>query len=334
MPVRCQWPSAALLLPCALVLSLALVLVAPVPAGASACDLLDKLGACTPSDPEVVFTPEGLITLPGVGSSAPPAPPAPSSPTLLPDAARRLLDLANQERARVGAPALVFRDDVVRLAVAHTRKMIQGSGGGIFHNLDLLTKPLRQTLGALVVGENVGWSTHLEDLHPRLMASPPHRAALLDPRFTVAGFAVIHNTDGIYYVTQDFIQPSGAVPSPPAPPPTSGPPAPASDPVVTIEPAVAEETRERAPVDDQSEPPTVVDDVVPVNADQGPEELPTFASGEVAALIIEPPGPTPGRSGPLAVALILLATTVVGQGWWWFRASGPQGPTKSMSRSA
>ena len=306
-------------------MSLTLALGAPSPAGASACDLLNTLGACTPSQPELVYTPEGLITLPGQGSSAPSAPPPPSSPTLLPDAAHRLLDLANQERARVGAPALVFRGDVMQLAEAHTRKMIQQSAGGIFHNLDLLTKPLRQTLGALVVGENVGRSTHLDVLHPSLMASPPHRAALLDPRFTVAGFAVIHHTDGLYYLTQDFIQPSGGAPAPPPPPPPPAPqpgaaaPRPAA--VDTPGPAVAPATEKATAAADPQGAPPVAEVVVPLDVDRGADGAPELAVGEVAGLIVEPAssaGPS-GRAGPVAVASIVLAAAVLGQGWWWLR---------------
>nr|MBA2438486.1 CAP domain-containing protein [Acidimicrobiia bacterium] len=164
------------------------------------------------------------------------------------------------------------------MATVHTQKML-GSGGGIFHNLDLLTQPLRNVLGAVAVGENVGWSTHLEDLHPRLMASPGHRAALLDPRFTVAGFAVMQDTDGLYYVTQDFVQPSGATPPPsppaPSPPASSVPddaaPAPASAPVRVTAPVSAEETaaqtvagtRRRVPMPRCPPPSSPIDECLP-----------------------------------------------------------------------
>lgn len=316
MRLPSRWPLAAVML------SLTLVLTAPSPAGASACDLLHTLGACTPSEPELVFTPEGLITLPGQGPSVPSTPPPPSSPTLLPDAAHHLLDLANQERARVGAPALVFRADVMQLAEAHTRKMIQGSGGGIFHNLDLLTEPLRQTLGALVVGENVGRSLHVDVLHPSLMASPPHRAALLDPRFTVAGFAVIHHTNGFYYLTQDFIQPSGGPPAAPPSPPSPAPPpraaAPPPVPVVTADPAAPSGN---APTVDPNAGPGVAHLVVPLEVDRGAGGVPELAVGEVAGLVVESASSArpSGRAGPVGVALLMLLAAMLGQGWWWFR---------------
>lgn len=319
MPVRSRWPLAAL------ALSLTLVLIAPVPARAQVCDLLNQLGACTPSEQELEFTTDGLIVLPGAPSSAPSAPPPPSSPRLLPDAARRLLDLANQERTRVGAPTLVFRDDVVQLAIAHTQKMV--GGGGIFHNLDLLTKPLLSTLGALAVGENVGWSTHLEDLHPRLMASAAHRAAMLDPRFTVAGFAVIQDTDGRYYVTQDFIQPSGVTPPPPSPSPAPPPPAVAGNeaPVPARAPGSAVAPERAAPEAAVDSPGGLDEDEVPIGLvetgteiDQSGLDASELAQGEVAGIIVEPASTTSsGRAGLVLVALALLSAAILGQGWWW-----------------
>lgn len=312
-------------------LALPLVLIVPMPAQAQLCDVLNALGACTASGSGLEFNPDGTISVPG-GSPAP-APPAPaptSVPKLLPDAALRLLDLANQERARVGAPPLVFRDDVVRMATAHTQKML-GSNGGIFHNLDLLTKPLRNVLGAQTVGENVGWSTHLEELHPRFMASPAHRAALLDPRFTVAGFAVIQDTDGLYYATQDFVQPSGATPPPPPAPHAAAPPAPRSGGAaparvatpapapgraVAVQPVVAEA------VADPAEPSVdggqaAVEETALDGAGIDVDASGALALGEVAGLISEDPAPTPsaGRSGAVALASALVATALGGLGW-------------------
>lgn len=328
MLARFRWSLAAL------ALSLTLVLATPVPAGAvQTCEVLSTLGVCTPSESELQFNPDGSITLPGVGSSAPSTPPAPSSPTLLPDAAKHLLNLANQERARVGAPTLVFRDDVVQLATAHTRKML-GSNGGIFHNLNLLTKPLLNTLGALAVGENVGWSTHVEDLHPRLMASPAHRAALLDPRFTVAGFAVIHDTDGLYYVTQDFVQPSGATPRSSPPPPT--PPSAPSDASTSTPPGPADEGPRNALAPEPSAEENAPEDPDPVGLSAEPEPAERgsvdrqgdaaseLAQGGVAGLVFDPQASTrsPGRAAPVGLALVLLATVILGQGWWWARGLG------------
>jgi len=40
------------------------------------------------------------------------------------------------------------------------------------------------------------------------MNSPGHRANLLNPRFSVAGFAVVQAPDGRYFITEDFFQPA------------------------------------------------------------------------------------------------------------------------------
>lgn len=267
--------------------SLVLAAIA-LPAQAQLCEVLNELGACTPSaPPDLEYTGDGRIILPGVPSTdGGSLPPPPSVPTERPEIARQLLSQANQERARVGAPALTSRDDLVGLATSQTRKML-GTGGGLLHNLDLVTRPLLDRLGAVVAGENVGWSTHVEDIHPRFMASPGHRAALLDPRFTVAGFAVIQDTDGLYYVTQDFIQPRGAAPS-------------------VEEPATA------APV------PTT--GTMPATAVGGDGQR--LAQGAVAGVLADPVSSTTTPLALVVTAVALLAAAAAGQARWWARHQG------------
>lgn len=315
-----SWPARA-----ALAVSVGLVLLAPVPARAADCGLLNVLVDCSPSESGLEVTPEGLLVLPGSGQSPPPAPPppapaavrvAPSTPTSRPDLARLLLDLANEERAQVGSPMLSSRQDVVDMALAHTREML-GSGGGIFHNLDLLTVPLRNVLGALTVGENVGWSTHPEDLHPRFMASAGHRAALLDPRFTIAGFAVIQDTDGRYYATENFVQPSGAAPaSAPDPRPSLPPP---GGPAPELPPGAGSTAPEAAP-----EPSSSGSTAVPTAGDAAPPgprraDAAASAGGDVVGLVVEPSATTASGHGPAGVALFLVTGALVGHAWRWLR---------------
>lgn len=322
----------------ALLAALAVSMVTALPAQAQLCKVLNELGACTPAPlPPLQYGPDGVITLPGVPStSGPVARPAPKVPTVRPDLARVLFDQVNQERARAGAQPLTSRGDLVELATSQTRKML-GTGGSLLHNLDLLTKPLLNTLGAVIAGENVGWSTNAEDLHARLMASPSHRSVLLEPRFNTAGFAVIQDTDGLYYLTQDYIQASGASPAAAPAKATPKPAAAAQDPAGSVAPAEqasplagdASPANSGVAADGENSPgqakttpggqgDLVVDPAASTGSgmDAGIE----LAQGKVAGFIAEAgsePGSTPITLVSLAV--VALAAALAGQLWWFSR---------------
>ena len=158
---------------------------------------------------------------PALAAPLPAVPPVPSLPPVpvsplpatgsfrsVPDAARRLLELANDERRRAGVGPLAHRDDVAAIALAHSNKMAQK--GDIFHSDSYFSAATRAVLGATTRGENVALNPSIDDAHARLMRSPGHRSNILEPRFSVAGFAVVQAPDGQYFITQDFLQPSGA----------------------------------------------------------------------------------------------------------------------------
>ena len=85
-------------------------------------------------------------------------------------------------------------------------------------------------------GENIGWNSGLEDsyspvrVHERFMASPGHRANVLDGRFTHAGVGAAAADNKMFqgYVqntrmyTELFLQAPGAAPAPAPAPPSSG----------------------------------------------------------------------------------------------------------------
>lgn len=185
---------------------------AECPPGRPLCRLFST-STTTPAAP--------AVTAPAVPPSTvapPPPPPAPvpAAPRVAPEAARRLLDLVNAERARAGLGRLTNRGDVEALALAHSQRMV--ATGTIFHNDSYFTDSVRRLLNSQARGENVAQNTSVDDTHARLMNSPGHRANILDPRFTVAGFAVVHAADGRYFTTQNFLQPAGAVAAAPAAP--------------------------------------------------------------------------------------------------------------------
>ena len=218
-----------------------------------------------------------------------------------PAGARRLLELANQERARAGLAALVSRDDVVAIALQHTKTM--AATGGIFHNDAYFGSAVKARLDALARGENVGVSGSVDDIHARLMASTAHRANILDRRFTVAGMAVVRDASGQVYATQDFLQPRRAGAAPAAPP------APAAAPSTT------QTTRKPVAQKPRSAPaPATTTTVATVRVTEPPAAPPAEVAAEIAAaapagpahtvaVLARPDGPAgSGASGPLVAA--------------------------------
>lgn len=184
---------------CAGTLLQRLLCTAPAPAPAPATT------TTPPVAPSVTTT-----TLPPV--TVAPAPSLPAAPRVVPEAARRLLDLANAERRQAGLGPLAWRDDAAAIAVAHSQRM--AAAGDLFHNDAYFTAATRTLLNASALGENVAYNGSVDDAHRRLMASPGHRANLLDRRFSAAGMGVVLAPDGRYFATQNFLQAAAAAPSP------------------------------------------------------------------------------------------------------------------------
>lgn len=313
------------------IVALTVLLVVALPAPAQACQLLNNLlVGCAPAPepappPPLIPGVDGVITLPTApGPVAPaPAPPPPPPPAntgvvLDPEAARHLLGRANQERAAAGAPPVVARGDVTRRAEAHSLAMARR--GSIWHDASFVTRATADLLGATrIMGENVAWSTELDDAHRRLMDSPGHRTNLLDPRYSVAGFAVARGGDGKYYVTQQFLQPAGPSPAPPVgttATPSPGPAAP-RPPAGVPAPVVAADTPAPVPTSPVHDGPAL--SLAGMGA--GTSSRPGQADGAVLATATPAPAPT-GRSGATAVAMALLAAVGAGHMWRLRRRDG------------
>jgi len=123
-----------------------------------------------------------------------------------PDAEHVLLDLANQARAKAGAPALTLDAGLSQAARAHAEAMF--AARQLSHQFE--GEPsLPQRLGSATrtnldqEGENVALDMDAEDGHKHLMLSPPHRANLLNPDYNVIGLGVVRSGDRLYIV-QDF----------------------------------------------------------------------------------------------------------------------------------
>jgi uncharacterized protein YkwD len=112
------------------------------------------------------------------------------------EAERRLLDMANRERAKAGLPPLQVDDGLARAAREHGAAM--AAQRNLSHRLAANTKThLDQA------GENVAFAGSVDQAQDSLMHSPPHRANLLNAGYNVAGFSVVRS-GSLLYVTQDF----------------------------------------------------------------------------------------------------------------------------------
>ena len=315
------------------VLVLAVTSLVALPGRAHACELLNQLlvGCAPPAPAPGLPTPvplpplgdlPGVITLPTTPPPAPPPPPPSPQlggrPVLVPEAARHLLDLANAERAAVGSQPLTSRPDVTEVAAGHSMAMAER--GAIWHNAAYVTDAVADLLRATWVrGENVAWSSDIDHAHRLLMDSPAHRSNMLDPRYSVAGFAVARSGDGNYWVTQNFLQPSGASPGPvpiasPGSPPLavgvpSAPPAP--EPAALGEPI--------APAPSTTGGPAPVAPGHTAGAASAPEPGPQGLDGAVLATDVAAAG-TAGGMGTLAAGLAAVVALGHGASWWSARA--------------
>jgi len=128
------------------------------------------------------------------------------SPAYDADAERRLLEMANQERAKAGLPPLQKDEGLTQAAREHgaamaARKKLSHQFSGepnLVHRLAANTKTRLDQ-----AGENVAFARSVDQAQDGLMHSPPHRANLLNSNYNVAGFSVIRS-GSLLYVTQDF----------------------------------------------------------------------------------------------------------------------------------
>lgn len=207
------------------------------PALADDCPVTDQLlEQCPPPAPQPQPDPQPQPEpQPAAQPSVPPGP--------QPAAVARLLVLLNQDRARNHLSAFTLREDVSVQSRHHSETM--AAAGTIWHNDAFFTVANRALLDARILGENVARNVDIDDAHRRLMASPHHRANILDGRFRAIGLGVYRSSTGSLYVTENFVQPAvHAAPKPAARREVSrsmAAPAPATTTTTVPEPVVAPE---------------------------------------------------------------------------------------------
>ncbi|HVM08042.1 MAG TPA: CAP domain-containing protein [Acidimicrobiales bacterium] len=254
----------------------------------------------------------GLVTAFALAGT--PAAPARAASEPDRDAAATLLLLINADRAAAGVAPLVPSIPATTIAEAWSQHMIDI--GDLAHNDDWFSSESKRRLGAGAVGENVATNIDLADAHRRLMASPGHRANILDARFHHVGIGVVRGPTGAFWITEDFLQikdvPAAATstvtpqPAPPPPRPSAGktppPPPAAPPPVATAAAAPPAHPAPTAPPQPQvvEELPQPVD---PARAaiDDGPIGLPGELAAPARGLLLLPDGPA--RTVPFVLVL-------------------------------
>ncbi len=106
---------------------------------------------------------------------------------------QKMLDLVNQERARVGLPALKANLELVRLARLKAQDMI--NLGYFSHTSPTYGSPFDMIKSAGIrywyAGENLAGAYSVEVAHNSLMNSEGHRANILNSNFKEVGIGVV-----------------------------------------------------------------------------------------------------------------------------------------------
>lgn len=131
------------------------------------------------------------------------AAPAPAAGAQTPlSSARALVAAINELRRARGQTAL--RSDPLLASVASRYAAMLASSGAVAHALDAEDSPVerlrRAHLHADRVAENAVRAASLEDAHARLIASPTHRANVLDASIDAVGVGVATSELGVYLV--------------------------------------------------------------------------------------------------------------------------------------
>lgn len=118
-----------------------------------------------------------------------------------------LLQLTNQHRADHNLPPLAWDAALARAAKAHAIIIMQ-NGGIAQHQYpgepDVKARAVQTGAHFSTVSENVaGNATAPIDFDRAWMASPVHRANILDPHLNAIGIAVVRG-NGVLYAVQDF----------------------------------------------------------------------------------------------------------------------------------
>ncbi|SPE44202.1 exported hypothetical protein [Candidatus Sulfotelmatobacter sp. SbA7] len=120
-------------------------------------------------------------------------------------AERQLFDAANRERKGRGIPALRWDEALASAARNHASEMAKR--GTVSHQFpgesNLPTRARQASARYSSLAEDVDQGPNMETIHRSLMASPLHRANILDSSMDSAGIGVAER-DGQWFAVEDF----------------------------------------------------------------------------------------------------------------------------------
>lgn len=127
----------------------------------------------------------------------------------------RFLILANAERVTHGAHPLAFDESLCEAARQHSQEMASLSYFDHLSPVHGLESPADRwerfnasTPTSYTIGENLFYGSEADVTwgHRSLMASPEHRANILNPAFSKAGVGVYVSRSGEMWVTEMFVE--------------------------------------------------------------------------------------------------------------------------------
>lgn len=121
-----------------------------------------------------------------------------------------LFSLINEDREKNGLPRLRLSSLLTQLARQHSQDMAAQKK---LSHLSLkgesyIDRLVREGFFFIHAGENVARSETFSPfwIHQSMMESQEHRENILHPMFDEVGIGVVEGGDGIYFITQDFLQ--------------------------------------------------------------------------------------------------------------------------------
>lgn len=125
---------------------------------------------------------------------------------------RQVFDLINQQRAAIGLAALVWSDDLAKIARAHSENMANFkffSHAGVDGSLINDRADSFGISNWRAIGENIAFNQGYDNpgafAVERWMLSPGHRENILNNRWTESAIGVAFTADKKYYLTEVFL---------------------------------------------------------------------------------------------------------------------------------
>jgi len=120
---------------------------------------------------------------------------------------KKMVDLVNAERAKVGLKALTVDSKLTNMARVKSQDMITNSYFSHYSPKYGSPFDMMKTFGISyrTAGENIAMNQSMESAHTALMNSEGHRANILGSGYTKIGIGIVKDSRGYLYITQDFI---------------------------------------------------------------------------------------------------------------------------------